>query len=66
MPIGTVATAVPLLGAATPAFADGLGPGAYYVFYGLPLAVAGLAVTLALVLGGLWLARRARKPGEGE
>jgi hypothetical protein len=65
MHLGTIASAVSLLGAAAPAFADGLGPWQFFV---VPAAVAvvGLAVALAVVLGGVWLARRGRGPGAGQ
>jgi hypothetical protein len=66
MYLATVAPAVPFLGAATPVFADFISPGLQFVVFTLPLVLAGLAITLAVVLGGLWLARRGRKPGEGE
>jgi hypothetical protein len=66
MYIGTVASAVPFLGAASPVFADGIGPGYFVAFFVLPVVLAGLAITLAVVLGGLWLARRFRKSSEGE
>jgi hypothetical protein len=59
MHIGTIAPAVPFLGAAAPAFADAAG---LYFVGAIPFAVAGLAIALAFVLGGLWLARRGRRP----